>query len=231
MNWLFRLKKKRKNLPITDNIKKINSRQPETELVQEAADLLLQSGVIAFPTHCLYGLAAIAKDIKAVNRIFSIKQRSIKKPLPILIENQLQLKGLVKNISPLGQYLIKKFWPGNLTLIFNSLNGMPKGIVGRAEKIGIRQAQHPVAIALIKAVGGPITGTSANFAGQPGCRQISTFNKNLAGLIDLILDAGPLISGSGSTVLDISGKRAVIIREGTVPLDHLKAIFKKYEPE
>ncbi len=218
-------------MPITDNIKKIHSRQPETELVQEAADLLLHGGVVAFPTHCLYGLAAIAKDTKAVNRIFSIKQRSIKKPLPILIENQLQLKGLVKNISPLGQYLIKKFWPGNLTLIFNSLSNMPKGIVGRAEKIGIRQAQHPVAIALIKAVGGPITGTSANFAGQPGCRQISTLNNNLAGLIDLVLDAGPLISGRGSTVLDISGKRAVIIREGTVPFDHLTAIFKKYEPE
>ena len=218
-------------MPITANIKAIDSQRPETELVQEAADLLLQGGVVAFPTRCLYGLGAIAKDTKAVNRIFSIKQRSIEKPLPVLIENQLQLEDMVKNISPLGQYLIKKFWPGNLTLIFQALSGMPKGIVGKAEKIGIRQAQHPVARALIKAVGQPITGTSANIAGQPGCRQISTLNDNLISLINLILDAGPLVSGKGSTVLDISGKRAVIIRQGTVSSDYLSAILKKYEPE
>ena len=185
-------------------------------MIQEAAALIRKGGVMAFPTRCLYGLGADAFNPDAVNRIFEIKQRPAKNPILILIDDPNRLKSLVTHISEAAKAISKRFWPGRVTLVFNASAKVPGTLTAGTGKIGIRLAGHPVAAALVRAVQGPITGTSANVSGFPGCHQIEDLHPTVAEQLDFILDAGPLKGGQGSTVVDVCGDIPRVLREGAV---------------
>jgi L-threonylcarbamoyladenylate synthase len=124
---------------------------------------------------------------------------------------------LVTHVPEIATNIMRQYWPGNVTLIFKVGDGIPPGLTAGSGKIGIRLPGHPVASALVKAVAGPITGTSANLSGQAGCYQISDLAPEVARRLDLILDAGRLEGGRGSTVVDVTGgDRPIILREGVI---------------
>jgi L-threonylcarbamoyladenylate synthase len=195
---------------------RINPENPETEIIQHAAAVIKEGGVVLFPTRCLYGLGTDAFNAPAVDRIFRIKQRPDEKPILILIDTPNQLERLVTSISASAEVLMKRFWPGRVTLVFEASDRVPVYLTAGSGKIGIRQAGHPAAAALAAAVNGPITGTSANLSGQPGCHRIENLPSAIAEQLDLILDAGPLEGGRGSTVVDVSGDSPNVLREGVV---------------
>ena len=112
---------------------------------------------------------------------------------------------------------MNRFWPGDITLIFEAQESLPQNLTAGTGKIGIRLPQHPIAIALTKAVQNPITATSANLAGLDGCSRTADLDRLLTDNVDLILDAGTLQGGSGSTVVDVTLTPPVILREGAVP--------------
>jgi len=189
--------------------------------IGKAAQIILQGGVIAFPTETFYGLAAEAGAEAALKKIFRAKGREEEKPLLLLVADPGWLQGLVQEVPPLAERLIQKFWPGPLTLVFEASSDLSRLLTAGTGKIGIRVSSHPVAQALVRAVGRPITGTSANLSGQPGALSAQAVFQSLGKNLDGILDGGRTAGGPGSTVLDVSGPSPRIIREGALTLEDL----------
>lgn len=203
-------------------IRKLNPESPEPEIIAEAAAVIKKGGVVVFPTRCLYGLAADAMNPDAVECIYEIKQRAENNPILVLIDSPHQLNMLARKIPPQADAIMNAFWPGGVTLIFEARNSLPGRLTARTGKIGVRLAGHPVAAALIKQSGCPVTGTSANLSRSPGCYRLADLDAPVAGQVDLILDAGELQGGVGSTVVDVTGQKPQILREGEVTADEVR---------
>jgi L-threonylcarbamoyladenylate synthase len=208
-------------------IHKINPGNPSADIIHEAAVVVRKGGVIAFPTRCLYGLGADALNPEAVDRIFKIKQRSTEKPILILIDDPVRLKRLVTTVSGTATAIMDRFWPGKVTLVFEARAEVPPYLTADSGKIGVRLPEHPVASSLVRELQGPITGTSANVSGRPGCYQIGDLPPEVTEKLDLILDAGPLKGGRGSTVVDVTGQVPQVLREGEVSIQDIIAIGGK----
>ncbi|MDP3283760.1 MAG: L-threonylcarbamoyladenylate synthase, partial [Desulfobacterales bacterium] len=208
-------------MKISDKTIKINPVKPEPELIQKAASVVRSGGIVIFPTRSLYGLAADAFNEEAVNRIFEIKGRRSEKPLLVLADSYLMLSCLVRNIPPAAQKIMESFWPGGITIVFEANENLPANLTAGSGKIGVRKPGHPVASALVRAVGGPVTGTSANLSGNRGCSMISEIDPDIAESVDLIIDAGDLEGGIGSTVIDVTEEPPVLIREGGISINEI----------
>jgi L-threonylcarbamoyladenylate synthase len=206
---------------LNSQIIKINCDDPEPEIIKEAADIIRQGGVVAFPTRCLYGLGADAFDSAAVDRVIHIKQRPADNPILVLIDSQQRLKDLVIQIPPASEALMQAFWPGRLTLVFEAQKTLPHQLTAGSQKIGVRIPGHAVAFALVKQVGGPITGTSANISGHPGCHRVPDLDPQITTQVDMTLDGGMLERGVGSTVIDITVDPPRILREGQVSTEEI----------
>ena len=203
-------------MKITPKIHPIDPLHPQADLIDAAVRILETGGVIAFPTGSLYGLGADALNGSAVERVFTIKRRPPDKPLLILVPDRAVVFDLAAEVPPAAKRLMDRFWPGRVTIVFKALSILPANLTAGSGKIGIRLPGHPVAKALVAAFGRPITGTSANPSGHKGCHRIAGLDPTLIEQLDLVLDAGPLKEGIGSTVVDITGAEPVVIREGVV---------------
>ena len=184
--------------------------------IEKAAQIILQGGIVAFPTETFYGLAADALNARALQKIFRIKGRKERNPLLLLIADQSWVPGVARKMSPLAECLMEKFWPGPLTLVLEALPHLPAILTANTGSVGLRVSSHPVARALVLAAGRAVTGTSANLSGQPGVATAQEVFRALGGKLDAILDGGKTAGGLGSTVLDVSAIPARIIREGVV---------------
>ena len=193
-------------------------------MIRETADVIQRGGVVAFPTRCLYGLGADALNPVAVDRVFDLKQRPAQNPILVLIDRRSVLEQLVKSIPAVATALMDHFWPGRITLVFEAADRLPVNLTAGTGKIGIRMPGHRVARALVKAVNSPMTGTSANLSGRPGCPHIKKLEPQLAHGLDLILDAGRLKGGVGSTVVDVSAGDLKVLREGEIKAHKLFAL-------
>jgi len=203
-------------LKITPKIRPIDPEHPYADLIDVSIRILERGGVIAFPTGSLYGLGADALNAVAVDRVFAIKMRAPDKPLLILIPDRKVVFDLAAEVPPAAKRLMDRFWPGQVTIVFKALPGLPANLTAGTGRIGIRLPGHPVARALVATFGRPITGTSANLSGQGGCHHVDELDAMLIEQLDLVLDAGPLKEGIGSTVVDITGAEPIVIREGVV---------------
>ncbi len=206
-------------------IYKINRDHPEDNVIQLAATVVKQGGIIAFPTRCLYGLGADAFNADAVQRIFQLKQRSLQKPILMLIGCRTQLELLVSNVSSAASRIMDEFWPGRVTLVFEAADIVPQNLTAGTGKIGIRLTGHPVAAALCESLGTALTGTSANISGNPGCHRIGDIEPQLIRQLDAILNAGTLRGGTGSTVVDVTGAKPKVLREGEISANEILSLI------
>jgi L-threonylcarbamoyladenylate synthase len=198
----------------------------DEEGIREAGKVILQGGVAAFPTETFYGLGADAQNQEALQKIFRLKGREENKPLLLLIGEKKWLSGLVRYVSPVAERLIAEFWPGPLTLVFEASPGLSNLLTAGTGTIGVRISPHPVAQALVQAVGRAITATSANLSGQPSASLAVDVFRSLGGQVDTILDGGQTTGGLGSTVLDVSGPTLKLVRPGAVPRTILAPFLK-----
>lgn len=198
---------------------------PTSNEIKDVAKILKNGGVVIFPTDTLYGLGVDALNKKAINKIFKIKKRDIDKPITINIAYKKDLKHLVKNIPLSAKKLIKNFWPGPLTIIFEKSNIIPKSLTGGTNYIGIRIPNNKIALSLIKAVGHPITSTSANISGKQNSTDIKKIIKNFSTQVDIILEGENLPNNNGSTIIDLSKKTPTIIREGAISFQEINKII------
>jgi len=137
------------------------------------------------------------------------------------------LASLVTEVSPLAERLIAEFWPGPLTLVLPARQDLPKPLVNSAGSVGVRISSQPIASELVKALGRPITATSANPSGQPPARTIEQAKDYFADRIEIFVDGGELTSRTGSTVAEISGERIRIIRQGDISKADLQRVAGK----
>ena len=189
--------------------------------IERASQLILQGGVVAFPTETFYGLGADAGDVVALQKVFQIKGREENKPLLLLVADRTWVQDLVKKISPAAEALIERFWPGPLTLVFEASAHLPPILTANTGKVGLRVSSHPVTQALVQAVGRAITGTSANLSGQASPSLAAQVSQALGRKVDAILDGGKTAGGLGSTVLDVSAVLPKIIRQGAISQEEL----------
>ncbi|MBI4620477.1 MAG: threonylcarbamoyl-AMP synthase [Desulfobacterales bacterium] len=201
---------------------KVDPIVPDPLMISEAALLVHRDGVVVFPTETLYGLGVSALSEKAIRKVFNIKGRNYEKPIPILIYKREVLSEFVSYVPEKAENLIKNFWPGGLTIIFEASPKLPSLLTGNTGKIGIRISNNPIAQELVKQADIPITATSANISGQRGCTTALEVYESLGNRVDLILDGGKTKSLLGSTVIDVTCTPIKIIREGVVSLGDLK---------
>jgi L-threonylcarbamoyladenylate synthase len=163
--------------------------------IEKASQKILEGWVVAFPTETFYGLGADALELEALRKVFQIKGREENKPLLLLVADRTWLPGLVKKIPPVAEQLIERFWPGPLTLVFEASPNLPSILTAHTGQIGLRISSHPVAQALVQAVGRAITATSANVTGQPSASLASEVFQTLGKQVDAILDGGKTAGG------------------------------------
>lgn len=187
-----------------------------------ATRLILAGKVVAFPTDTFYGLGADPFNLAAVSEVFRIKRRASDRPLPLLVGSLEQAVVLAKDPPPVFFKLAEKFWPGPLTLVLPASRLVPLKVTANTGKVGLRWPRAPLAVALITAVARPLTGTSANLAERPACSLAAEVDEQIGDDLPLILDGGPTPGELASTVVEIAGERARILRPGGVPESELK---------
>jgi len=210
------LKKTRKRLTLTDKILKINPDNPGPDIIAVAAQSIQDGGIVVFPTRTLYGLGADAFNVDAVNRVFSLKQRPWDKPVSVLIGCRQDIVSLVRHVPDVALSVMERFWPGNITIVFEAKETLPEKLTSKTGKIGVRIPKHNVALSLVKRVKFPITATSANLSGHTGCSNISQLHPDIVDCVDFILDAGELKGKMASTVIDVTVHPLKVLREGEI---------------
>lgn len=190
-------------------------------ILQPAADVLERGGVIAYPTETVYGLGADIYNKAAVERIYQIKERSSGKPLSVLLSSQEDVYSICSDIPDFARWLMQRYWPGPLTLVFKASTGLPEHMAGPGGTIGVRVTSHPIIEALMKLYRKPITTTSANFSGQPPAVRGRDVERMLGKHIDLLIDAGICPGRVPSTVLDATGSEPVVLRQGDITIEQI----------
>ena len=189
--------------------------------VEEAVRKIRLGGIIAFPTETFYGLGVDPFNPAAVERLFTVKGRELDKPIPIVIDEFDRVEGFIGTVSEESRTLIRKFWPGPLTLLFAASSRLSITLTGGTGKVGIRIPSHPVTLRLLRAAGQPITATSANRSGEPGATTAAEVQEMLGEHLDLIIDGGETPGGTGSTIVDTSFHPPRLIREGKIPFQEV----------
>ena len=181
--------------------------------------------MLVFPTSGLYGLGADAFSVAAVERVFAIKRRPAYKPVLVLLSALSDMADLVDDVPDHAARLMG-LWPGGITLIFRAGKKVPAVLTGGTGKIGLRLPAHPVARALAQNFGGPITGTSANISGFPAAADATALDPEICRAADMVLDAGPLAGGPGSTIVDVTEWPVMILRRGAVDRPTIHRVLK-----
>lgn len=201
----------------TDHIKE--------EELQEAAQIIRDGGLVAFPTETVYGLGANALDEQAAKKIYEAKGRPSDNPLIAHVSSLEELKPLVKEIPEAAKKLMDAFWPGPMTMIFPKSGVVPYGTTGGLDTVAVRMPSDPVARALISLAGVPIAAPSANTSGRPSPTTAQHVWQDMEGKIEMILDGGPVGIGLESTIVDVTGEIPTILRPGAVTLEMLKEVL------
>jgi L-threonylcarbamoyladenylate synthase len=209
---------------IVTKLSKINTDRPEERLIRSAVDIIKKGGVVAFPTETVYTLAADAFNEKAVKKIYKIKRRDPQNPLSIFIKEPKQINEFVDKIRPVGEFLMREFWPGPLTLIFKSSNEKLKHLMGGTDKLGIRVSSHKLVNTLLTRCGVPLTATSANVSGRRSCSSASAVRYYFNNRIELILDSGRSNCPFPSSVVDLSSEEILLLRQGAISLSQIRKV-------
>ena len=189
--------------------------------IAEAHSIMREGGVIAYPTETFYGLGADPRNVQALEKLYVVKGRGFNKPISIIIGNREDLPHCAQEISPAATILMKQFWPGGLTLLFQAASGFPERLTGGTGKIGVRLSSHPVATLLAQNISGAITATSANRSGGVECVSAQEVITRLGEAIDAVIDGGRTPGGAGSTIVDTTVDPPVVIREGIVAVSEI----------
>ncbi len=193
--------------------------------VEQAISVLKQGGVAAFPTDTVYGVGAAINIEKAVAKVYQIKGRPLSRALPILLADKSQIAEVAKVVPPLAWLLADKFLPGALTIVLPKAESIPDIVTGGGNTVAVRIPAHPVPIALVRGLGVPIAGTSANLSGQPSALTSQEAHIQLDNKVDMIIDGGRCPGGQESTLVDLTGETPVILREGAISREELSDAY------
>lgn len=203
-------------------ILRINPNDPESGLIEIAAEVIRRGGLVAFPTETVYGLGADAFNPEAVRKIYEAKGRPLDNPIIVHISSGEMLGEVATDLPEIAWRLISRFWPGPLTLVLRRSPSLPEVTVAGLDTVAVRMPRHRVALRLIEESGRPIAAPSANLSGSPSPTKPEHVVKDLYGKVDIIIDGGETEIGLESTVLSLVSKPPMILRPGGVTLEQLK---------
>jgi L-threonylcarbamoyladenylate synthase len=192
----------------------------------EAIAVLRSGGVIAYPSDTVYGLGAAASDERAVERIFAVKGRLTEKALSLLLADIEDMAPLCAEVPPAARLLAERFWPGPLTLVLRRAPAFHSAALGGGDNVALRVPEHFFLRQLIRGLGEPITGTSANRSGRPSCRTAREVRRRLGSAVDLIIDGGPSRVGPESTVIDITADAPRMLRGGAIGRSEVERVVR-----
>jgi L-threonylcarbamoyladenylate synthase len=196
-----------------------------TSEVRRAAEILRAGGLVAFPTETVYGLGADASSAKAVARLYAVKRRPADHPVIVHFGSQQEAFQWGKEIPDSARMLAQHFWPGPLTLILKRSEKAKDFVTGGQPSVGLRVPSHPVARELLEAFGGGIAAPSANRFGLVSPTTAAHVREDLDEDVDMVLEGGASEIGIESTIVDLSGDGAVLLRPGAITKLQLEKIL------
>ncbi len=192
--------------------------------VERGISALREGGLVAFPTDTVYGLGASASIRQAVERIYEVKERPHSMALPLLLADKSQMSEVAEFVPPIARLLADKFLPGALTIVLPRSKSIPDIITAGDDTVAVRIPNHPVPVALIRGLGAPVVGTSANLSGRPSPLTADEVYSQLGDRIDYVIDGGKCPGGRESTVVDVTKEIPVILREGAISREEIELV-------
>ncbi|HEY6485019.1 MAG TPA: L-threonylcarbamoyladenylate synthase [Candidatus Cybelea sp.] len=202
--------------------------QATAKAVIEAGRLLREGGVVAFPTETVYGLGADAFQPRAVAAIFEIKQRPSFDPLIVHVTDAAMLERVAATVPAMAVSLIERFWPGPLTLVLAKRAEVPELVCAGLSTVAVRMPAHPIARALIEAVGSPLAAPSANPFGRTSPTRAEHVDRMLGHRVALILDGGATERGIESTIVTLE-PRPALLRSGAITVEEIESLIGPLE--
>lgn len=197
----------------------------DESMMQKAGQILLEGGLVAFPTETVYGLGGNALDAEASRKIYAAKGRPSDNPLIVHIAEFEAVKDIVKEVPGAAKDLADAFWPGPMTMILDKNDRVPMSTTGGLKTVAIRFPDNEIADAMIKAGGGYIAAPSANTSGRPSPTCARHVQDDLDGKIDMIIDGGPVGIGVESTIIDLTEDVPMVLRPGYINMDMLRDVL------
>jgi L-threonylcarbamoyladenylate synthase len=197
--------------------------------IHRAAEIIKIGGLVAFPTETVYGLGADAFNPLAVARIFEVKRRPYFDPLIVHVSDPVDMKKLVIKIPSNAKKLIKRFWPGPLTVVLLKKEEVPDIVTAGLPTVAIRMPKHPMALSLIDHANCPIAAPSANPFGYLSPTTAEHVRDQLGDQIDFILDGGPCEVGVESTIISFSERKPRLLRPGGVPFEEIESVIGRVQ--
>ena len=204
----------------------IDPEAPSAGVINLAANVLRDGGIIVFPTETVYGIGAAATSSFGPQEIIDIKMRPASKPLPWLVETEGALDIYGVDVPGYAHNLAKKYWPGPLSLVVIASDKVGRDFRDARGTVALRCPDHDLVQELIRAAGAPIITTSANTSGKPAPGSFTELEERIIASADLTLDGGETHHGIASTVVDCTGDTPSIIREGAIPAADIMAAAK-----
>ena len=204
---------------------KIDRKQIDQVIMEEAGSILKNGGLVAFPTETVYGLGANALDEEAAKKTYAAKGRPSDNPLIVHIARLEDLGAIVESVPLIVDEIAAHFWPGPLTMIFNKNEKVPLGTTGGLETVAVRMPDDEIARELILAGGGYVSAPSANTSGRPSPTTAQHVAEDLSGKIEMILDGGSVDIGVESTILDMTVTPPMILRPGAITKEMLSEVI------
>lgn len=196
--------------------------------IEWAAAEIARGGVVAIPTDTVYGIAASLAHAEAIDRIYTIKGRSLQQPLAVLVSSVAALDQVASVVDNRVRMLLNEFWPGPLTVVIPSDRNLPQAVLGPGRTVGVRIPNHPLAIDVIERAGGAVACTSANRTSEAPASTAGDVEAMIGAELDLILDGGTAPGGRASTVVAIRGENLDVLRDGPVDKSELQAAWENY---
>ena len=190
--------------------------------IVDASETVKRGGLVIYPTETVYGLGCDPFNTKAVERIFEVKGER-RKPLPVLVSDIEHIEKIAY-LSEMARRIAIKVWPGPLTMVVPKTTILPNAVTSSLDSVAVRVPMHDVAIQLIYLSDGFLVGTSANKTGEKPPRSAHEAANQIGDKVDMILDGGPAIFGSPSTIVDLTSERLKMVRKGPISLNEILSV-------
>ncbi|ANZ16262.1 L-threonylcarbamoyladenylate synthase [Streptomyces noursei] len=196
--------------------------------LREAASAVRRGELVVLPTDTVYGIGADAFSPEAVGDLLEAKGRGRGMPSPVLVGSPNTLHGLVTEFSEQAWELVDAFWPGALTLVAKHQPSLTWDLGETRGTVAVRMPLHPVAIELLTEFG-PMAVSSANLTGHPSPQDCDAAQEMLGDSVSVYLDAGPTPAAVPSSIVDVTGKVPVLLREGAISAEELRKVVPELE--
>jgi L-threonylcarbamoyladenylate synthase len=210
---------------------RIVSYSADSVAIEQALQVLGDGGLVVFPTDTVYGVGASVEKPDAVARLYVAKGRPLERAIPVLVSGEEAVEKLVTRVGQAARVLMRRFWPGPLTIVLPAAEWLPEEIVRNTGSVGVRMPDHSVALQLIEQSGGALATTSANRSGQPETLRAVDAASEIGDRVELVLDGGESPGGVPSTVVKLEADGTwTILRHGAISYEEIEQALASDRP-